>query len=289
MSFFYFNIDFLAASIAMTVTLSFGYIPYAYAAYHPNPVSTISSFCKIRNYAVQSPGLIHRWLIVMACIDRYISSSDNIRLRGLANPRIAYRIVLINVIFWIILPVHILIFVDIVGIQCTFTLVAISIYQSIFAIVLGFLLPLLIMIICAVLIGYTLAFKRQRRQHNLGQQNQEQAVRLLNARDQQVLAMLFLQAICFCLSAMPWTLYLMYNAITREVTHKSTDRIAIESFLKYITEMIAHIDPTLSFYMYTLASNTYRRELIKTMRLILNYRNRRWVHPQRIVPHIANT
>jgi hypothetical protein len=283
MGLFNFNIDFLSASIAMTVTLSFGYIPYAYAAYHPNPVSTTSSFCKIRSYAVQSSGLVYRWLIVMACIDRYMSSSESIVLRGFANPRIAYRIVLINVIIWIILPVHILIFDDIVGIQCTFTLVAISIYHSIFAIVIGFLLPLLIMIICAVLIGYTLAFKRERRQHNIGQQNQEQAVRLLNARDQQVLIMLF------CLSAMPWTIYLLYNAITRTVTHKSTDRIAIESFLKYITEMIAYIDPTSSFYIYTLSSQTYRRELIKTIRGILNYRNRRWVHPQRIVPHIANT
>jgi H+/gluconate symporter-like permease len=176
-----------------------------------------------------------------------------------------------------------------VGTQCTYPLVAVLIYQSMFAIVLGFLLPLLIMIICAVLIGYNLVSKRERRQRNIGQQNQEQAVRLLNARDQQALAMLFLQAICFCLSGMPWTLYLMYNSFTREVTHKSTDRIAIESFLKYITEMIAYIDPTLSFYMYTLASNTFRRELIKTIRLILNYRNRRWVHPQRIVPHIWNT
>jgi hypothetical protein len=288
MGLFNFNIDFLVASIAMTVTLSFGYIPYAYAAYHPNPVTTITSFCKIRSYATQSSGFIYRWLIVMACIDRYMSSSDNIRLRGLVNSKITYRIVLINVIIWLILPVHNLIFLEIVGILCAFPLVAVSMYHSIFAIVLGTLLPLLTMIICAVLIRYNLASKRVRRQQNIGQQNQEQAVRLLNARDQQALAMLFLQAVCFGLSALPWTIYLLYNAFTRTVTHKSTDRIAIELFLRYLTEMITYIDPTLSFYIYTLASDTFRRELIKTIRLIFNYRNRGWVHPERALPNTEN-
>jgi hypothetical protein len=288
MSFFNFNIDLLAASIAMTVTLSFGIIPNAYTAYHPNPTDTISSFCKIRSYVVQSSSMIYRWLIVMACIDRYMSSSESIVLRGLANPRIAYRIVLINVIIWIILPVHNLIFLDIWESICGFPLVAVAIYHSIFTIVFGTLLPLLIMIICAVFIRFNLASKRERRQHNIGQQNREQAVRLLLARDQQALFMLFIEVICFSLSAMPYAIFLLYNAFTREVTITSINRIVIVLFLRYITEMIAYIDPTLSFYIYALASDSFRRHFIKTIRLILNYRNRRAVHPQRIVPNIGN-
>jgi len=273
----------------MIGTLSFGFIPNAYAAYHPNPINTINIFCKIRSYAAQSSTMMYRWLMVMACIDRYMSSSDSIVLRGFANSRIAYRIILINVIIWIILPVHNLIFLEIWELLCGFPLVAVLIYHSIFTIVLGTLLPLLIMIICAVLIGYNLASKRERRQHYLGQQNQEQVVRLLHARDHQALIMLFFQAICFGLSALPWTTYLLYNAFTRAVTNKSTDRIAIELFLRYVTEMIAYIYPTLSFYMYTLTSHTFRQQLIKTIRLIFNYRNRRWVHPERTVPNTENT
>jgi len=272
----------------MLVTLSFGSIPNAYAAYHPNPVNTKSSFCKIRSYAAQSSGFIYRWLIVMACMDRYMSSSDSIRLRGWANSRIAYRVVIINVIIWIILPVHTLVFLEIWESICGFPLVIVSIYHSIFTIVLGSLLPLSIMTICAVLIRSNLASKRVRRQHNIGQQNKEQAVRLLLVRDQQAFVMLFVQVICFSLSAMPFAIFLLYNSCTREVTNKSTDRIAIELFLRYITEIITYIYPTLSFYMYTLVSPTFRQQLIKSIRRILNYRNRRWVHPQRIVPNIGN-
>jgi H+/gluconate symporter-like permease len=185
--------------------------------------------------------------------------------------------------------VHNLIFLEIWELLCGFPLVIVSIYHSIFTIMLGTLLPLLIMIICAVLIRFNLASKRERRQYNIGQQNKQQAVRLLHARDHQALVMLFVQAICFCLSALPWTTYLLYNSFTRTVTNKSTDRIAIELFLRYLTEITTYIYPTLSFYIYTLTSYTFRRQLIKTMQLILNYRNRRAVHPRRIIPNIENT
>lgn len=58
----------------MLGTLCFGIIPYAYAGYHPNPITTISLFCKIRAYAGQYLTMLYRWLMTMACIDRYMLS-----------------------------------------------------------------------------------------------------------------------------------------------------------------------------------------------------------------------
>jgi hypothetical protein len=285
---FSFVIDFLAASIGMMVTLCVGVTPHAYAAYYPNPFNTIPAFCKIRAYMAQCFTMMYRWLMAMACIDRYMLSSSNVRLRGFANSRIAYRIILIFVISWLVLPVHNLIFIELKSGSCSFPLDIVSIYHSIFTIILGGLLPPIIMIICAILIGYNLASKQKRRQSNIHQQNKEQGARLLNVRDQQALGMLFVQVGFYFLSVAPWTILLLINVFTRDVTNKSTDRLAIEAFLKYITEIFIYIYPTISFYIYTLTSHTFRNELINTIQYILSCGNRCYICPQRIGP-TANT
>jgi len=222
--------------------------------------------------------------MTMACIDRYTLSSKSIRLRAFAKPRIAYHIVLINVIVWFVLPVHNLIFLVVsAGNICGFPLVAAIIYHSIFTTILGGLLPPLIMIICAVLIGYNLASKQERRQRNMPSQTNQQPVASLNARDHQALIMLFVQVFFYILSTTPWTIDLLYTAFTRQI-NKSTNRLLIESFVGYLTEVIVCIYPTISFYIYTLTSKTFRQELVKIMHFIITGGNRLCARPQRIRP-----
>ncbi len=245
--------------------LCFTVTPLAYAAYHPNPVITLTIFCKICPYAAQCFALIYRWLMTMACIDRYMLSSKSIRLRAFANPRIAYRIILINVIIWFVIPVHNLIFLEIRGSFCKFPLVAVFIYHGFFTTLLGGILPPLIMIICAVLIRYNLASKQERRQSNILFQTDQQLVASLNERDHQALIMLFVQVFFYILSTTPWIIFLLYKAFTRQITNKSTNRLAIESFITYLTLIIVCIYPTISFYIYTLTSKTFRHQLTKTI------------------------
>jgi hypothetical protein len=60
----------------------------------------------------------------------------------------------------------------------------------------------------------------------------------------------------------------IYNTITRTITNKSTDRKAIEAFLKTFTELLIYLI-TLSFYSNTLVSRTFRKELIILFQLII--------------------
>ncbi len=270
----------------MIGTLCFGVIPFAYAAYHPNPINTITVVCKIFPYAAQCFTLMYRWLMTMACIDRYMLSSKSNQLRAFANPRIAYRIVLINVIVWFVLPVHNLIFLEIRGSFCGFPLVPAIIYHSIFTTIFGGILPPLIMIICAVLIRYNLASKQERRQRNIPLQTNLQTAGSLNAHDHQVLIMLFVQVFFYILSTTPWTICLLYTAFTRQITNKSMNRLLIESFIGYLTLVATFIYPTISFYIYTLTSKTFRHQLIKTMYSIFTCKNRSCCTcPRRIKPN----
>ncbi|CAF1457209.1 unnamed protein product [Adineta steineri] len=268
----------------MIVSLLFGLLPNIYSGYYVNLITTVYSICKIRFYITQSSTMTYRWFLTIACIDRYAQSSVNVRLRAFAKSHIAYRIVICVTIIWIVLPIHNLIYRITSGSQCTWLSVTSALYNSFFTIILGNLTPPLIMIICAILIDHNLAFKRERRRKNNQSQIEDESVRILQVRDYQAIAMLFIQVIFYITSTLPWVVFTVYSAFTLNVDNKSNDRQAIEGFLGYISEMILNIFPMMSFYLYTLTSNMFRQQFIKTVYPILTFKNRCWSHPQRIEP-----
>jgi hypothetical protein len=246
----------------MMMALIVGLVPHIYSVDHPHPAHTISLICKTRAYIGQLLAMIYRWLMTMACIDRYMISSKNVYLRELANPRIAYSIVIKIVIICIILPLHNLFVVDVLSGFCIFYNGAFAFYHSLFTFTFGGFLPILIMIICAFLIHWNLASKRARCHRNSYQEDENGGVRLLCTRDHQVLIMLFIQVIIYIISTMPWIIFLLYGTYVYYIPNRSINRIRIETFLLYLTEIIVYLYPMLSFYIYTLTSKTFRNELV---------------------------
>ncbi|CAF1254696.1 unnamed protein product [Adineta steineri] len=105
-------------------------------------------------------------------------------------------------------------------------------------------------------------------------QIEDESVRILQARDYQAIAMLFIQVIFYITSTLPWIVFTVYSAFTLNVYNKSNDRQVIEGFLGYISEMILNIFPMMSFYLYTLTSKMFRQQFIKTdVGVILNVSN----------------
>jgi hypothetical protein len=270
----------------MIISLIIGFLPHVYAAvYPPNPSNIIPVLCKIRGYVGQSFAMIYRWLMTMACIDRYMASSSNVYLREFANPRIAYSIIIKIFLICIILPIHNLIFLNVQTNLCMYPSTATILYHSLFTFTLGGFLPILIMTISAVLIQKNLASNRARRQRNIRRPNEKQTVRLISARDQQVLVMLFIQILFYILSTIPWMIFLLYGPYTHRyhLTNKSTNRIIIERFIMYLTEITVYLYPALSFYIYTLTSRTFRGELLNIIYTLLTYRYRSRDSPQSLL------
>jgi hypothetical protein len=277
----------MGATVAMLIAMSFGLVPDVIAADHPNPINTIEAFCKTRFYFSQSGTMIYRWTLTMACIDRYASSSANAYIRGFSRSRIAYRIVLIIVIIWIILPVHNLIFRLTNAGVCTWSPAASGIYNSIFTITLGGIIPPLIMITCAVLIMRNLKHKRGLRRTNTQTINAHEADRIVRARDRQILLMLFIENTVYIILTLPYTTFLVYSAFTSSLPNKTSDRIAIDAFMQYLTETLAFTYSTLPFYLYTLASHTFRQKLIQNIYSVLKCNNRCCNRHQRVGPNQA--
>jgi hypothetical protein len=265
----------------MTITISVGFPPHIYSINPPHVAERISILCKIRGYLAQSSTMMYRWFMAMACIDRYIASSNNVYLRQFSNPRMAYSIVIKIFIIWIILPLHNLIFLDIKSDLCINSTTAFAIYHSLFTFTFGGILPLLIMIISIILIRCNLASKRARRERSIHHyRNENETVRFLNIRDQQVLIMLFIQLGFYIISTIPWLVFLIYASYTRRIMNKSIDQIVTERFFRYLTEIIILMYPTLSFYIYTLTSHTFRGELVNIIRTLFSIRDRLQYDPR---------
>jgi hypothetical protein len=139
------------------------------------------------------------------------------------------------------------------------------------------------MVTCSLLIQRNLARKRERRQFNIGQQERiNDREYLQRKRDQQDLVMLFAQIFVFITLTTPWVIFSIYNAISLGVPNKSADRLAIERFLLDLVGVVILLFPTASFYLYTLTSSMFRKELLIMLRSIPYFK--RFVNTRRIEP-----
>ena len=253
-----------------------GIIPQLYTLSHTPDSLFNTNFCKARGYITQYSVMLCRWLLTIACIDRCLLSSTGARLRFFSTIHTARKIGIFLSMIWLIIPVHMIIFavVRVPGyITCMMATSGAAFYHSIYAIIVGGLFPPLIMLICTKIIWKNVQIKRQRRR-----------IINLNRRercDTQVL----LQVIIFIVFTIPYMSFNLYLAITRTVTNKSSDRLAIEAFLQLFTEIIVYVSPVSSFYSNTLASQTFRNDLIILLcRILTCVHLQRFRHRQTISP-----
>ncbi|CAF2520078.1 unnamed protein product [Rotaria sp. Silwood2] len=104
---------FLGASSTLIITISVSSCAYLYSLNHPDPITIIRAFCKARLYVLQTTMMMGRWMITMACVDRYALSSRNASIRKFAQVHVARRVIPIIVVVWLILPIHTLVFYEI--------------------------------------------------------------------------------------------------------------------------------------------------------------------------------
>ncbi|CAF4125425.1 unnamed protein product [Rotaria sp. Silwood2] len=252
------------------MTLIVGIGTVLYSLNNPDPQIESLIFCKVRGYIFQICLMLSRWFVAFACIDRYALTSDNIHLRNFAKPKIAYPIIIIIIIFWSIICSHRLIFYEIEGNFCgIINNMAAALYHSLYVIIGGGILPAMVMITCAYLIRRNLAQRHKRRtQLSLGGHQR-------NSLDQQVLHILFVQIICYILFTIPQLCNLVFNTISITNSDQSNEHLAIGSFLSFLAELILYLFPVTSFYLYTLTSRTFRKELINFFQLLLASRRNR--------------
>ncbi|UJR18366.1 hypothetical protein I4U23_005269 [Adineta vaga] len=252
----------------MLFTLLMYSIPGIYSYFYVNPNTFNVAFCKCRAYVIHVTSVIFRFLLCAASFDRFALSSSSVRLRNLANVKFAYPIIASIAIIIPLIHIYMLVFYNIKSNSCYNSLDAIALtILNIYSLLNISILPLTIMIIFAVCIRKNLAEKQKRRQNVLNQPikiDQNKQIQL--KRDQQILKMLFSQTIVFFIVTLPYTFYNINNIISPYIPNKSSDQIAIENFASAISAVFSHVFPAISFYIYTLTSSLFRKELCLMLR-----------------------
>jgi hypothetical protein len=233
-------------------------------SYNINPANYNLGLCKVENFAFYVTRVIPIWLIVMACIDRYLHSSSNERIRRMSSLKSAKISTGIITIIVLISYYHMLVYYEIINMSNQFGSITpqCNSQKGIYRTFLGFwhmvvssLFPSFLMLLFGCL---TLKNVRQRRQ--LVQRAGEN--RATRRTDSQLLRMLAAQVLVIIISTLPFCIDQLYISFTSSFT-KSTLKIAQDNLAGQITAIVTYFAYSSSFYLYTLSGTIFRKEVGK--------------------------
>ncbi|CAF1047907.1 unnamed protein product [Adineta steineri] len=260
----------IAAYFLHTIVLCFAMSTTLYSLNHRDPLTYSVPYCKIRQYLISAIFTMARCCVGMACVDRYAITSQNTHIRAFGRPHIARFIIITIIIVWLILPVHLIIYNTIQNSRCIMP----GLYPYFFAayaIIIAAIIPPSMMITFSILAAKNIRQMRRRIQPSsmdtiVGNSNIH-----LKQYDYQLLKMLFIDVIIYCISAIPSPIYYIYAAITLQ-SIKTAEQIAWQNFFSYLAyQFLLYIAASTSLYTNLLVSKAFRKEFQVFMnRFIVN-------------------
>lgn len=89
-----------------------------YSADHVDPQNISLVWCKIRSYLFNGLLMLYRWYKMAACVDRAAMCSRHAWMRSFSNVSVAYRVILIITIVWLLIPIHLAVYFRIESGRC---------------------------------------------------------------------------------------------------------------------------------------------------------------------------
>ncbi|CAF5100237.1 unnamed protein product [Rotaria sp. Silwood1] len=253
-------IYFHASSWANLFCLTWGLFVSMLASFtNNNPLTYNSAYCKIRYYILTASQLSSRACVVLACLDRFLLCSQSVRQRSFCRACVAIKVVSITIIGCACLSIYVLIVYDSFPQQrqCVPNSATGRIIDTTVLFLFNFGTPALLMSILSGMLMWRL------------KQNVH-----VRKRDVQLSAMLIGQVVLYITTALPFVSNFVYVTVTQYIpsSSKSAYRIAAETLALTATGSFGtFIFNALTFYVYTLAAPSFRRELFT---LIIP---RRWI------------
>ena len=262
--FSFFMLDFLAASCTNLISLSFGLTPAFFTIGNIYLSSYSLVFCKVQGCLTHTSLQMTRMFLVAACVDRYTLTSSNANIRKFGQVSVAYRIIPMIIIGCLLIAIHLVIYLNNDGDGCGLKNSSALIYNTIYSIITISLIMPLSMVVFSLLTYYNLRKRREQRR-----QLQQQLHNQQEKQDQMVLFTLMMQLLLYFISTALYAPYIFYGTITQNMTNKSFDRQILDAFINGLSVTLIYIYPAFSFFAYTLASKTFRNELLKLFRLMI--------------------
>ena len=261
------SIYFRGTSIFNILVILLGMTPVFLTSYLPNePTFNTSIFCKTRSYITHVFLMMSRFSVALACIDRFALCSPSARIRRLNQRRLAIILMVSVSCLWLIIPIHIIIYVDfrLPERRCGTS----GIYSIIYSVYVSTVtaIPLTIMFLFSFWTIQNLRNNGARlHPQRTGADAFGHVPGRMRRRDVQLLIMLTGEVTVYLLSTVWFPIYSIYMAITMN-TSKTTDRLAIEGFIRYLVlSFFIFLNSCSIFYIHLFTSKVFREECARLL------------------------
>ncbi|CAF1299477.1 unnamed protein product [Adineta steineri] len=281
---------FLAASIIGLLhtcyVLPMRMIQSAFVDTDPGAHSVV--FCKITWLLLNSLRGLGFWFIVCACADRYLCSSRSINMRAWSSVRVANRVIPLIILIILVAYSHVPVFFEIDIIPATQKPICYPpgppgtyrIVLSYFNLIFLGLSPSLAMLMFGLL-----TLRNVERAKRLRVVPTTETINITNrTTNTHMLRMLLVQVLVYCITGLTFSVALIITAINASAP-KNAFQVAQENMINAAVGMLSTVGPCLSFYLFTLSSGLFRKELKKLYEKIHRAEN----HPQQITIQTTNT
>jgi hypothetical protein len=239
-------------------------IPIAlYTIDYGDPTVRSEVFCKVRFYLYHAWGQISRYLLVLACADRFWLTSHQARFRFINRPSVSKRFTGIIFICWHTVSIHIPILTTISNGRCGPTGVYYMFYYS-YLLVFVCLIPATLMIICACLTYRNMKQLHTRVQPVAHAIDGSRGNITIHRRDRELLLMVLMEAAIYVVTTFIYPFIIMEVSVTAYAgVKKSVSYLQIESFISNFGTLLIYFNSAVPFYTYFVISKPFRQEFKK--------------------------
>ncbi|CAM4768092.1 unnamed protein product [Rotaria magnacalcarata] len=240
----------LASVIASQGVLSFGLLTRVIGGFSGiDPLYTSVVLCKIRWLVRTASGAVSLTCICLAAIDRYLFSCHEIHRHQLITMKRARWAILISIFFWLsVFSSYAVFYTSPTPLSCTIANPAFAYFASYFNLFHYSILPLSAISTFSLLTW-----------HNLGQQPATYLRGGIRLHD-QVTRMLIAQSFGILITSFPNMIWQIYTVSTNS-TIKSSLQLAQNNLINTICVLIGFSTHGITFYIYLLASSTFRKNV----------------------------
>ena len=252
---------FLTSAITDLCFVNFGLITkYANEQLGSQLYRTSRSYCRIRIFLTWTLPCISTSYLVLAALDRCLSTSANTRHRSFSRIRIARRLTIIPIILYSLTTSHQFFYFDLRP-KCSAQPGGYSIFISLYSIIWTSLVPQSLLLTFGIITYRNIRSSRKRLARPDEQHRSRTDIHLIRITLVQVLSSSILLNIR--------TAYYAYTVLSTDLP-KSDRQKAFENLILEISSSVFYINFCKSFYINTLTSKLFRQVLLKRLRHCFN-------------------
>jgi len=252
------SIYLMSSAVANIAYLTFSGFTQLFPFYYNHGPAQGIILCRIYIYVLNVLGQEAKTMIIAACIDRFLITSDRAVFRALSTRKRAKYLIPFSFIFWLVFLIFILIMTIVINGQCIPTGVY-SIIYSVYTIIFVGLIPS----ITSAIFGY-LTYRNMRQMQIRVQPVAHNTINgniSIQRRDRDLLIIVIAEVFVYIVTTALFPLIQLELMISQYVIpEKSFQYLQIEILILNSAVFLLLINSAAPFYTYLIASKSFRRD-----------------------------